>query len=393
MAYNGESDRRSAVSSFYGGRKSPFDTLANERVASPAGTTAQRGVRDDASSFFGHAPRESADLLTGNAGYNKNSFFDAGREAPVKGVQDEEEMLGGPPGGAGWDVFADFNNAGPRYSSAFGQQTPGYQQLPPETTPMMTPSSKHEMESSAGGNVEMITVPALGAEWKRSELEGMRKSSKNKDRGAERWRAFRQWTRDQRGCFGSKWGTRKQIAIGLFIFCCIAAITLAFTIPRVPAFSFNGQSPLTNSSLPPAPHFSRAPANFSFNANIDLRIDSTSNYIPIKFSDLSAQVFDLDTARLVGTGDLKGRSLKQRTFTEVFFPLNFTYVANNDTDPTWGNWYNACKSKSQYADGKRPGVDFRIVFTMKIGGLIGTRQAGTSISNVNCPFELPSNSA
>jgi hypothetical protein len=44
------------------------------------------------------------------------SFFDAGREEPVKGGYDEVEQ----PNEGGWDVYADFNNAGPRYSAAFG---------------------------------------------------------------------------------------------------------------------------------------------------------------------------------------------------------------------------------------------------------------------------------
>jgi hypothetical protein len=44
------------------------------------------------------------------------SFFDAGREEPVKGGYDEVEQ----PNEGGWDIYADFNNAGPRYSHAFG---------------------------------------------------------------------------------------------------------------------------------------------------------------------------------------------------------------------------------------------------------------------------------
>jgi hypothetical protein len=44
------------------------------------------------------------------------SFFDAGREEPVKGGHDEYEQ----PNEGGWDIYADFNNAGPRYSNAFG---------------------------------------------------------------------------------------------------------------------------------------------------------------------------------------------------------------------------------------------------------------------------------
>jgi len=60
------------------------------------------------------------DPLTSTArpsgGYNRNSFFPAAREEPLKGGRDEETNNAGDA----WDVYADFNNAGPRYSSAFG---------------------------------------------------------------------------------------------------------------------------------------------------------------------------------------------------------------------------------------------------------------------------------
>lgn len=51
------------------------------------------------------------------AGYNRMSYLDAGRVEPVKGGYDEEAHRENE---GGWDVFADFNNKGPRYSSAFG---------------------------------------------------------------------------------------------------------------------------------------------------------------------------------------------------------------------------------------------------------------------------------
>lgn len=82
------------------------------------GSQRSRRDRDDASSFF------SPHMQSQSAGYNRQSFFDAGRTAPVKGGRDEEDaaFIGGNPGqqqDAGWDVYADFNNLGPRYSNAF----------------------------------------------------------------------------------------------------------------------------------------------------------------------------------------------------------------------------------------------------------------------------------
>lgn len=128
-----DGDRKSTVSSFYGGRKSN-DVLANEygRPAGAAPSRAQGG--DDASSFFSpdrmantnpydSAPQERSPGVTpGTAGYNRSSFFFAGRQEPLKGGRDEEEMRprgndSGPPDDS-WDVYADFNNAGPRYSGA-----------------------------------------------------------------------------------------------------------------------------------------------------------------------------------------------------------------------------------------------------------------------------------
>lgn len=117
-----DTDRKSTVSSFYGGRKNSFDAL-NADFIHPA---PDRG-RDDASSFY-NPERTSMDHLNGmgraSAGYNRGSFFHAGREEPLKGGRDEEEELGHD---GAWDVYADFNNAGPRYSTAFGtQNSEGY---------------------------------------------------------------------------------------------------------------------------------------------------------------------------------------------------------------------------------------------------------------------------
>ena len=107
-------DRKSTVSSFYGGRRSG-DVLTSDFP--PPGQQGRTRV-DSTNSFYGGNRASRADgyeALT--AGYNQSSYFDAGRTEPVKGGGDEE---------AAWDVYADFNNAGPRYSTAFGMADTGY---------------------------------------------------------------------------------------------------------------------------------------------------------------------------------------------------------------------------------------------------------------------------
>lgn len=101
-------DRKSTVSSFYGGRRSSVDALNTDFNLPPG---AARPRVDSTSSFYGANRVSRADPYDAQtAGYNQSSYFDAGRTEPVKGGDEE----------AAWDVYADFNNAGPRYSTAFG---------------------------------------------------------------------------------------------------------------------------------------------------------------------------------------------------------------------------------------------------------------------------------
>ena len=155
-------------------------------------------------------------------------------------------------------------------------------------------------------------------------------------------------------------------------------ITLGFTLPRVPAFSFSSSSALVNATgswqqaVPTK--FSRAPTNFSFPAYASLQVDTGANYIPITFTRLRANIFDLQTSRQVAKGDLGRQTFKAKAFTDILLPLNFTYVATNDSDQTCkyrsfeisltykgspyigigANWYNACKNVGLYVNGTRP---------------------------------------
>jgi hypothetical protein len=109
-------------------------------------------------------------------------------------------------------------------------------------------------------------------------------------------------------------------------------------IPRVPSFSFDGTTPLLgaagnwNSSVPT--YFNRAPANFSFPAFASLQVDTSANYLPLTFNRLRANVYDLQTNRIVANGDLGRKTLPARSFPDILLPLNFTYVASNDSDQT-----------------------------------------------------------
>jgi hypothetical protein len=77
-------------------------------------------------------------------------------------------------------------------------------------------------EEAAQGPVEMVTVPALGAEWGKDELKGMtkrgRKELENPGGFRQKWRKF---NRGQYGLFGSKWLTRRTVVFVAFGLCVV----------------------------------------------------------------------------------------------------------------------------------------------------------------------------
>ncbi|KAF9778724.1 hypothetical protein BJ322DRAFT_1014202 [Thelephora terrestris] len=396
-------DRKSQVSSYYGGRRSG-DAL-NDNSGNPV--RPQRSRYDSASSYQNQdagQPRPSTELLNGgtrSAGYNQNSFFDAGRTEPLKGGFDEEDPLSGKNEGS-WDVFADFNNAGPRYSEAFWRPAFGLGLLihtrdryQPVTRGSVKPL--HDDSASATGTqVEMVTVPVLGPEWKTSELHEMSRSAKKERNAEDRTKKYKQWRRGQRGLCG-RWCTWRFTVFFVFGLCIAVGILLVFFIPRVPGITINQDTPLVpatgsfNSSV--QTEFMTAPANFSFPAFAQLQVDTGSNFIPLQITHMNAQVFDLDTNNQVGNGDVYGLNLPAKQFVNLQMPVNFSYIANNSSDITWANWHNACKNPGQYADGQRPGLRFRLILEMNIAGLIGSRATSAQVTNANCPIELAMNAS
>ena len=208
-------DRKSTVSSFYGARKNSIDALHSDpRYGQPP---LERPRNDSASSFYNPNGPSRASVDVGGpglptAGYNRQSYFDAGRVEPVKGGYDEEETTGlrDEP----FDIYADFNNAGPRYSNMLGTQDTGYRQVP-------SPGMKAEEDHlNASGPVEMVTVPALGPEWKASELKEMTKGGRKEVKRERREQRWKEWRRGERGLCG-RYFTRKFLAWFLFVLVCM----------------------------------------------------------------------------------------------------------------------------------------------------------------------------
>jgi hypothetical protein len=76
------------------------------------------------------------------------------------------------------------------------------------------PMSAAQMETS-----ELVSVPVLGAEWKKSELHQLSRSGRKEERRDRRKRRWHKFSRDEQrtGCYG--WSLRQLIVWGLFIAC------------------------------------------------------------------------------------------------------------------------------------------------------------------------------
>ena len=127
---------------------------------------------------------------------------------------------------------------------------------------------------------------------------------------------------------------------------CRLGITLVFVIPREPGFEINADNPLTNattalSKTVPA-YFNRAPANFSFPGAAQLQLDTGSSYLPVHMHKIHADVYDLTTSMHIGTGDIDSLTLAAKKFIPLTLPLNFSYVAINDSDQTCETAFRHC---------------------------------------------------
>jgi hypothetical protein len=76
------------------------------------------------------------------------------------------------------------------------------------------------MSTASGDPVELVTVPALGAEWGRDEMRDMTKAAR-KEKKAEAW------YRDERGLCG-KWFTRKFLVFFVFGLCAVCVVAFSF---------------------------------------------------------------------------------------------------------------------------------------------------------------------
>ncbi|KAH8090725.1 hypothetical protein HD553DRAFT_265989 [Filobasidium floriforme] len=246
-------------------------------------------------------------------------------------------------------------------------------------------------EGNVGGtgeNVELVTVPALGAEWSKNELYSQTRRAKQEARREKRGKMWREWNRDQRGCCGVGWMTKRMLVVVTFAFLAALGVTLYFVIPRAPNFSFPSDTVFLADESTVG--FSRTPANFSFTGDIRMIADASTSWLPVHFNHLEITVLDMNTNKKIGTGDWKDKTIGRKGLHYLSLPVDFSYSAVNATDSTWSGMYNACGHR--WTGTERPDLSFRVTLKMNIRGLVGKPTVSRLATDLECPFELPSNS-
>lgn len=74
---------------------------------------------------------------------------------------------------------------------------------------------KQEELALSSGQVEMVTVPALGPEWQKEELRNMTKAGRREKKYETRQEKWKAWNRGQTGICG-RYCTRKQFVFSVF---------------------------------------------------------------------------------------------------------------------------------------------------------------------------------
>ena len=91
---------------------------------------------------------------------------------------------------------------------------------------LVTPDESKSGFGDSSEPVELVTVPAFGPEWSKSELRAMTKKGRAEEKAFQREAKWKEWKNDNRGLFGSKWLTRKVLvwtAFVLIILCVLSS--------------------------------------------------------------------------------------------------------------------------------------------------------------------------
>lgn len=108
--------------------------------------------------------------------------------------------------------------------------------------------------------MELVTVPALGAEWGKNELKAMTKKGRKEEKSGDFGRKWRAFNRGQYGLFGRKWLTRRTVVFIVFALCAVYVFPPTLYPVMLTRLSFaasGSRSPLSSHAYPTLPSTGR----------------------------------------------------------------------------------------------------------------------------------------
>lgn len=161
-------------------------------------------------------------------------------------------------------------------------------------------------------------------------------------------------------------------------------VVLFFTIPRAAVWSWYQPDPVMVYNDTAV--ITRIPANFSFGADLHLLVDATSSWLPVRFSNVQATVYDVQSNKIIAQGNKKSFTVQNKKDQPVVFPIQFSYVAFNTSDTTWSDMYNACQF--QFTGVQRADLKWTVEIRQGIVGMVTKPVSTDSFTGVNCPFQF-----
>ncbi|KAH7057595.1 hypothetical protein BKA57DRAFT_447350 [Linnemannia elongata] len=203
-----------------------------------------------------------------------------------------------------------------------------------------------------------------------SHQKGLSEESdeEEQERGENRYR-------DKKRCFCC---SRRLCVYMTFLSIICLGVALFFLIPRAPGFSF-----LSVSSMG-APVITKN--EFHENFGLQLRVDSSENYLPLKINSIEMTVWlKIDQVKIGNNDGLPSSyTIKPKTIQTISIPMVFDYtslVIDTNADGTFQRLIEACRSVNP--------TDISLTFGGKINlwGLswIWQPQFGLNVGNIDCP--------
>lgn len=253
-----------------------------------------------------------------------------------------------PQGALLADAFGfDAQNSDPR---TWNEQQRAAASLARERNAIDQPNPELHLELADHG-IELITVPALGAEYSDEERKRMTAPYKRRQKRKAKKRSISDWARGDSKVLGLDC---RGAAFLVFFLCIVLGLVLYFVIPRVPSFDFLTTRPLDAEPDSNSMVIGHNPLNFSMSMNANMRVDNKGSYVPITVRNLDVKVRDQETNALVGEGKMESLSVAAHKKKEFQFPIDFLCRSINLTgDQTFLSFYHGCGPK--WPGSSRPG--------------------------------------